>query len=379
MVSPRSYNSSGVGHVRLPVEALVYGHVADNANTALNEGRAQLGSFQSDGSILYQPPGNGTDLGRTHWSREANGLTATRVAAVLERGLFSGDRALINEGLRLLRALDKFRDTVPRGAQTWEVPLHTPDILASAYLVRAYTIGYELTGDRDFLEPARYWAWTGVPFVYLAAPNDKPVGIYSTTPVFGATQFVAPLWIGLPVQWCGLVYGNAIRRLARHDPGGFWLQLADGIAAAGVQQTHPWSDAAYQGLLPDSFDLRTQVRNPVPINPATLLPEALEMFGEPPVYDYRSLRRHGLMVHAPGPISDILEESDRVNFRIHGWPNSPWHVLINGFTTRPTVKLNGTATPLTGPHLFQETEGRLILRLNESSTVEIRFPAPDAR
>src|SRR5204863_2120767 len=99
--------------------------------------------FRPDGSIVYQPPASGTDLSRTHWSREANGLTATHVAAVLERAAFSGDPNLVRAGLRLLRALDKFRDTVPRGAQTWEVPLHTPDILASAYLVRAYTRGYE--------------------------------------------------------------------------------------------------------------------------------------------------------------------------------------------------------------------------------------------
>ena len=82
----------------------------------------------------------------THWSKEANGLTATHVLYVLEKGVFSGNPTLIAEGLRLLRALDKFRDTVPRGAQTWEVPLHTPNILASAYLVRAYTFGYETTG-----------------------------------------------------------------------------------------------------------------------------------------------------------------------------------------------------------------------------------------
>ena len=36
----------------------------------------------------------------------------------------------------------------------------------------------------------------------------------------------APLWIGLPVQWCGLVYGDAIRGFARHDPSGPWIELA---------------------------------------------------------------------------------------------------------------------------------------------------------
>jgi len=378
IVLPARYNSAAVGHVRFPVEALVYGSVADNATTALNEGRAQLTLFRPDGAILYQPPATGTDLSRTHWSREANGLSATHVAIVLERGLFSGDGVTIHEGLRLLRALDKFRETVPRGAQTWEVPLHTPDILASAYLVRAYTLGYELTGEAGLLEPARYWAWTGVPFVYLRPPSDKPVGTYSTIPVLGATEFVAPLWIGLPVQWCGLVYGNAIRRFARHDPNGPWAQLADGIAAAGTQQTHPLRDVDYQGLLPDSFDLRFQARNPVPINPATLLPEAIEMFGEPPVYDFRSLRHHGLMVHAPGLITEIQESSGGVSFRVNGWPKSPWYVLINGFSARPGVKLNGIETPLNLPHQYQATEGRLILRLEGPGTVEIQTPAKDA-
>ena len=119
LVAPQNYNSAAVGHIRHPVEALVYGAVAENAATALAEGRAQLGVFQPDGSVLYQPPASGTDLGRTHWARDASGLTATHVVIVLERGVFSGDRALMGEGLRLLRALNKFRHTVPRGAQTW--------------------------------------------------------------------------------------------------------------------------------------------------------------------------------------------------------------------------------------------------------------------
>ena len=101
---------------------------------------------------------------------EANGLAGASVAGVLEQGIFSGDVELIREGLRVLKAMDRFRNTVPRGAQTWEVPLHTPDILASAHLVKAYTIGYELTGDPEYLEQARYWAWTGLPFIYLTQP-----------------------------------------------------------------------------------------------------------------------------------------------------------------------------------------------------------------
>ena len=128
------------------------------------------------------------------------------------------NREEIAQGIARLRALAKFRGRVPRGAQTWEIPLHTPDILASAHLVRAYALGYELTGEQEFLDQAIDWAWTGVPFVYLVNPTGQPVGPYSTIPVLGATSWKAPVWFGRPVPWCGLVYADALYWLARHAP-----------------------------------------------------------------------------------------------------------------------------------------------------------------
>lgn len=365
LVGPQNYNGAAVGHIRHPVEALVYGAVEENAANALAQGRAHLRAFGPDGSIQYRAPANGLDLGKTHWSREANGLTATHVTAILERAAFAGDRNLMNEGIRLLRALDKFRETVPRGAQTWEVPLHTPDILGSAYLARAYLMGYELTREAHFLEQAKYWAWTGVPFIYLTPPTDGPVGIYSTIPVFGATQFVAPNWIGLPVQWCGLVYGDAIRRLARFDKNGPWLKLANGIAAAGVQHMHTSEEPEFQGLLPDSYDLRAQNRNPVPINPATLLPEAIQFYGFPAIYDFRTALNRRLRIHSPGPVTDVSENANAVQFRAEGWPKKPFYVLINGFENRPIIKVDGRQVD------FQMRDGRVILELEKPSAIEI--------
>jgi hypothetical protein len=365
LVAPENYNSAAVGHIRHPVETLVFGAVAENAQTILARGKAKLGMFGADGSIQYHPPSSGLDLSKTHWSHEANGLTATHVADVLECAAFSGDGELIREGVRLLRALDKFRDTVPRGAQTWEVPLHTPDILASAYLVRAYLLGYELTGNSDFFEQAKYWAWTGVPFIYLTPPTGGAVGVYSTIPVFGATQFVAPNWMGLPVQWCGLVYGDAIRRLGRFDKEGPWLKLANGIAAAGVQHIHTSAEPDFQGLLPDSYDLRAQHRNPVPINPATLLPEAIQYFGFPATYDFHSVLNHRAFVHCPGPITDVVEQGDRVTFRANGWPKTPWYAVVAGLQKHPTIKVDNRDVQ------FQESNGRAIIRLEKPSTIEI--------
>ena len=77
----------------------------------------------------------------------------------------------------------------------------------------------------------------GVVEEYVA--TGQPVGPYATIPVLGATQWVAPNWMGLPVQWCGLVYADALYGLRMHDPYGPWKKLADGITASGVRQTWP--------------------------------------------------------------------------------------------------------------------------------------------
>jgi hypothetical protein len=370
-VAPANRNASQVGHVRYPVPALVYGGVRENAEQALNHARALLRRFGPDGSVHYQKPASGLDYGKTHFSTEANGLTAQVVHTLLEAAAFAGDKSLINDALRQLRALDKFRNTVPRGAQTWEIPLHTPDILASAYLARAYTLGFELTGEPGFREQARYWAWTGVPFVYLTPPTDQPVGLYSTIPVLGATGWVAPVWIGLPVQWCGLVYADALYRFARHEPSAPWKQIADGIAVGGIQHTYPSSQIDHQGLLPDSYNLRLQGRNGPAINPATVLAPALRYYRQPLIYDFHAFRKHGLLVHAPGEIARPREAWDRVAFTFRGWSVQPSCVLINGLARPPQVRLDGKPVSLSQPHEFHAERGWLILQLPGTNSVEI--------
>lgn len=377
-VAPPQYNHAQIGHVRDPVPALVYGAVAANLDRAEEHARSLLGRFEADGFIRYQPGGGigGLDYGRTHWAPDANGLTAGVLAVVLQEAAFSGRPELIAAGLRHLRALtERYRDGVPRGAQTWEIPLHTPDILASAYLVRCYVLGYELTGETGFLDEALYWAWTGVPFVYLNPPTDQPVGLYATIPVLGATQWIAPNWIGLPVQWCGLVYADALLRLARHASGGPWRQLAEGIVRSGIQQTYPADDVRNAGLLPDSFNLRAQVRNPANINPATLLVPAVRALELPAVYDFRVLSRQGARVHAPGELRGLEERTDGFRFSVTGWSPRPYYVLINGLRQTPQVRVNGRTVLLSSPHEFQPAAGRLVLQVSGTATVEVDHPA----
>jgi hypothetical protein len=360
--------SSAVGHIRTPAPALLFGDPNAAADAAKRQGWEMLKRFEPDGSVKYRPAGT-VDYGRTHFAPDANGLTANLVANLLSAATLSGDRELIKEGLRVLRALDKFDHTVPRGAQTWEIPLHTPDILASAHLVRAYVLGFQISGDEAMRERAIYWAWTGVPFVYLRNPTDQPIGPYATIAVLGATNWEAPNWMGMPVQWCGLVYADALYRLAPHDLRGPWKRLADGITASGIQQTWPaGSDEHRQGLLPDAFMPRGQTRVDVCINPATLQMPAARFYQQAPLYSFYVFK--DLFVHVPGEVIRRDEDKEALWMRVRGCTKGAYSMLITGFKSRPKVTINGEA-PVADAVRYIDEGGRLILKLTGESTVII--------
>ncbi len=377
-------NFYNISHNAYPVAALIYGHLAENMETARQVGWQIVARFEPDGTLHYRPEPGRPDFGSTHYAPDASGYTAAAVLHVLEHGIFSGDRSLIAEGLRLLRAMDKFRNGVPRGAQTWEIPLHTPDIYASALLVRCYLLGYLLTGYTDYLEQARYWAWTGVPFVYLINPAGNPVGPYATIPVYGATNWTAPVWFGLPVQWCGLAYADALYRLAEVDPyGGAWRALADGITATGIQMTWKQNDADRQGLLPDVFHLRAQMRDGPPINPGTVQTDAVRLFRALPLYSLRAVRPTPLLFHAPGKIDQVLVRTPltgnprrlRVSFRVTPWLNRRYYVLVNGLERPPQVRINGVPTAIAPPHQYLSS-GSLVLQVLGTARVDLTLESP---
>ncbi|MBI5835494.1 MAG: hypothetical protein HZB16_24590 [Armatimonadetes bacterium] len=378
-VPPAQRAQAGVSHVRYPLAPLVFGGIDEMVTTARDQGRALLGRFQPDGSIPYVASPDRPDYGRTHYAKDANGLTAQVVTLVLESAMISGDAQLRTDALRVLRALDKFDNTVPRGAQTWECALHTPDILASAHLVKAYTMGYELTGDATLLDRARYWAWTGVPFTYLAPPTDQPVGLYATTPVLGATQWVSPNWIGLPVQWCGLVYSDALYRLARIDRDSPWRQLADGITASGIQQSWPAGDDSLVGLLPDSFNLKGQSRNPVAINPGTVQANAVQLFDRAPLYSSWVDRTNGLIVHAPGGLTLARAFPGMLELDLRAWKRPGGQVLVTGKTTDWLARVDGkTVPPSTGRAWLVLPAGRRIQLYHSSLAAQGLLPLDNA-
>jgi hypothetical protein len=300
---------------------------------------------------------------------------------ILEAAALTADKELIDEALKLLdKQTALYAETVPRGAQTWEVPLHTPDILASAHMIKAYALGYIISGKEEYLEQARYWAWTGIPFVYLYPPTSGRVGPYATIAVLGATNWKAPLWIGRPVQWCGLVYCSALQMLSECDPQGPWEKIARGITTAGLQMSWPLTDEDRQGLLPDFFDLKEQIAAGPAINPGTVQAHLAELYGKGKIYDIKKLTHSDWFVHAPCVISNIREDGDYVSFTTDGWGgvlgDKPYYVLISGIEREPRQvnvhKVVEDSAESFGKQ-FQDEYGNLIIRLQGKSRIRIRY------
>ncbi len=123
--------------------------------------------------------------------------------------------------------------------------------------------------------------------------------LYATPPVYGATNWTRPNWIGMPVQWVGYVYAYALAKLAPHDDSFDWNHLARGILISAEQQQYP--DGAYAGCLPDAIELATQSRRPWTINPCSLVSLRLVLDGE---VDFLRVATDGThRVAAPFPVT----------------------------------------------------------------------------
>lgn len=273
----------GGAHVANGTIYFVTGRAKQWLDHQRRQAQAHIDRQQPDGSYRYDGK-----YRRGHFENTASGVSARPAAMLLEFARATGDKAALEAGVRTLEYMKRFR--TPRGAQVWEVPLHTPDQLASAYLVWAYVRGYELTGKKEYLRLARKWALSGVPFTYLW--ESHPIMLYSAPPVFGAT-FWRHCWFGLPVQWVGGVYAYSLTMLAPHDDSLDWGHLARGILLSAEQQQYP--DGPNVGLLPDSFNLRHQRRQPADINPCALVSLRMMLDGQ---LDFLSVATDGQHVIA---------------------------------------------------------------------------------
>jgi hypothetical protein len=291
------------------VESLLKKQSADGGFTyELDDNvKQKLAEFEKSSGVKAKDLGT---IGKTN-----SGLTATSLQHILNQALRTGKQEFVDAAIKGLKKVNSF--AVPRGAQVWEVHAHTPDILASALCTSANLNGYILTGDREYLDYAAYWASTGVPFVYSWVPPigavpsfvmhqdelgegknhlfSKPEEFYrdparqinpgASIAVFG-TSFYIVQWYGTPVQWCGMAWANAVQRLLKIEPDPILQRAADMVFASCTQQQCDKGFLA--GVFPDSWSLETNTVNGAYIRPDSILSYAYSLIGEKMPHDVES-------------------------------------------------------------------------------------------
>ena len=320
------------GGAHVPNDAIFFAAGQAERWLAIRGGEAKgiIARQQVDGSFRYAGK-----YRKGHFEDTSSGHCARPAASLLQWAQYTGDADALRAGLKALDYMKRFR--TPRGAQTWELSLHTPDVLASAYLVQAYVLGYELTGKKAYLAEARRWALSGVPFVYLWSKH--PTMLYAAVPVYGATNFRAPLWIGLPVQWCGGVYAHALTGLAKHDRTLDWTRLASGIYIAAQRMQYPAGPRV--GCLPDIYVLPSQHRAGPSINPCAIASLQWALEGKVDSLAVASDGRHRIVA----PFAVTIKDGTA---RIEGRKGQTYQVVIDGSRVVTVTSRGIDEVPLAG-------------------------------
>ncbi|MGD9495128.1 MAG: NEW3 domain-containing protein [Armatimonadota bacterium] len=347
--------------------------------SGLIAGQREDGSWRFRARVETGGVFKGRDYGELGPDNAAEVGTCARNAwRVLRFARMTGDASAREAGLRALAFMERFE--VPRAAQVWEVPVHTPDILASADACEAYLEGYLLTGDRGYLDRAVYWAWTGLPFVYMWDVPGFEFLKYASIPVFGATWYTGS-WFGRPVQWNGLVYARALLQLAEHDDSLDWRTVAEGITVSAMYQQY--TDPEKQALWPDSISAIDGSDSGANFAPRQILRNVYALMGLQPVpVTVAAETADGpVLVSAAGGLGPAQLTDGTLRCEVsHEQPQTGFTLVCN--VSRPeAVLVNGTLaaevdSPADAPApcwRYLSGEAMLELRLDGSGRHEIEL------
>jgi hypothetical protein len=302
-----------------------------------------MASQDLEGGWYFQPDEEHRPLGEP--GKTTLGTVAANVAVLLRAARIFHDPRLLAAGLKGLAFMERF--TVPRGAQVWEVPLHTPDILAAAYGVDACLAGYLATDDEQYLRRAVYWAEAGLPFLYAWQAPEKGLEAmrYGSIPVFGATWYTGS-WFGRIVQWNGLAFAASLQRLAPYDKTCDWRHIAEGVTRSGIIQQR--LEPEYLGLYPDSISmLDGDISWGLMLGPQGILDNVFPLIGRDldPHIETPSLAGGAVTLLVAGALSDIQGGPDRVRFSLR-YPAGRWmYAALVGVSEPAQITAAGEALP----------------------------------
>jgi len=309
----------------------------------------------ADGSWPYTPSTSGQyTFGEAGDS--SNGYVSTYAFPVLYMARLTGEPRLVEAGRKALAYLER-QPLRPEGAQTWELSLHVPDLLASAWVVQSFVEGYRLTGELRYLDLAQRWALAGLPFVYLWNAGDRDIMRYTTIPVFGASNYIYP-WFGRPVMWNGLDYAIGLQALADElDAAGKpllldWRKVAEGVTVAAAQMQP--AEGPYLGMYPDAWDVVAGTEAYTWWLAPSYLMHNLLLAQDNPGAEVRTriVGSGGAAVHvsAPGPILVAEEQDGTVTVRVHYHAGETASLLFSPIGGAPArVVVNGQEAQQAGP------------------------------
>ena len=266
------------------------------------------------------------------------GTCAQNAFVVLRYARIAGDRAAFERMRKTLERMEQFR--VPRAAQVWEVPVHTPDLLAAAAAVDAYVEAWRFSGEKRWLRDAVTWARRGLPFVYLWNDPNQPFLLGGSIPVLGATWYTGS-WFGRPVQWNGLRYANALLKLAEYDDSRPWRRIAELLLRSAVHQQD--LEGENVALWPDNISAIDGGKCPWVFAPRQVLRNILKLTGrdEDAATVIVGEGRRRLHVSAAAAIRDVLWKDGRLAFRVR-YPKGMEGVVLVANVDRPAgVFLHG--------------------------------------
>lgn len=350
----------------------------------------ESGAWTYERESEYNPPlgQNGTPM---------LGDSALRVKQLLKYAAMTGDAEAEAAAFKGLTALEDMGD-VPRASQPWEVPLHTPDILAAGHMTGVYVEAYKLTGDKQYLKKASAWATRGLPFIYNWGVDELPMMTYGTIPIFGASAYINS-WFASPVQWNGMVYGYELLELSRYDKSFPWKQVAEGIlASAEIQQASDASET-WRGGYPDNWRLLSNSRSDtVMINPEEIVKNRFMLQyveGKGPNPDFQTVRiqecprgKKGgskCTVTAVTSLAEIRDASqsnkgDLVSFRLSYVAGETTYVVVAGREQPKKVTVNGSQLAVSSDldnaaagWQYMNEEGLLLLKINHRSKDEVKL------
>lgn len=306
------------------------------------------------------------------------GTCAHNLYEVLRFARLTGDASFFKAAKKPLAFIEQF--SVPRAAQVWECPVHSPDILAAADAVEAELEAYRCSGDVRYLQEAVRWAWTGLPFVYVWNPPGKPVLRYASIAIFGGSWYGGS-WIGQPVQWNGLRYAYALLKLADYDHSFPWRRIAEGLTISALYQQD--ADGPNVALWPDNFSALDWSKCPWLFEPGLISKNIYKLLGrdiEPATTMLGAGNEH-LCITPRAQVSQAAWKDGALSFQAQFPEGESGCVVVVGLEKPARVLLNGSSlvqSQAVGWH-YQGEHGFLVIRLSGPGRYLLEIPGAKHR